>query len=229
MKAILLAAGFGKRLGKLTDQIPKPLVEVKGKPVIEYLIRKLIKLDVKHIYINTHYKHSLINDFIVKSKYEVPISLIYEKVMLGTAGTLKHLLNKVSQDNFIVMHADNYFEDDLENLKVKHIESGEDILVTMGTFKVSNPAEFGTVELSDKGTVIDFFEKSKNSTSNIANSAVYIIKPTAKEIIESLSSAENDISLNLIPKLLGKIKAEPLNGYFYDIGTPEILKLANDL
>ena len=159
----------------------------------------------------------------------MPISLIYEKVMLGTAGTLKHLLNKVSQDNFIVMHADNYFEDDLENLKVKHIESGEDILVTMGTFKVSNPAEFGTVELSDKGTVIDFFEKSTNSTSNIANSAVYIIKPTAKEIIESLSSAENDISLNLIPKLLGKIKAEPLNGYFYDIGTPEILKLANDL
>jgi mannose-1-phosphate guanylyltransferase len=229
MKAILLAAGFGKRLGKITDQIPKPLVEVKGKPVIEYLIQKLIMLDVKHIYINTHYKHSLINDFIEKSKYEVPISLIYEKVLLGTAGTLKHLLNKVSQDNFIVMHADNFFEDNLENLKAKHIESGEDTLVTMGTFKVRNPADFGTVELSDKGMVINFFEKSKSSTSNIANSAIYIIKPEAKKIIESLSSTEHDISLNLIPKLLGKIKAEPLNGYFYDIGTPKILQLANDL
>jgi len=59
MKALILAAGRGSRLGKLTDSLPKPLVEVKGKPVISYLIDKLINLNVTEIFINMHYKHEL--------------------------------------------------------------------------------------------------------------------------------------------------------------------------
>jgi mannose-1-phosphate guanylyltransferase len=228
VKAILLAAGFGKRLGKITEQIPKPLVEVNEKPVIEHLIQKLINLNIKHIYINTHHKHSLINDFISKSNFPIPITLIHESKLLGTASTLKSLINEVSSENFIVMHADNYFEDNLVNLKEKHLESGSNILVTMGTFKVLNPSKFGTMELSNNGTVVKFFEKDKKSTSRIANSAIYIMKPEVKKIIERLTDKENDISLHLIPKLIGKIRGEPLDGYFFDIGTPEDLILAND-
>jgi len=228
MKAILLAAGFGKRLGKITEKIPKPLAEVKEKPVIEHLIQKLINLNVKHIYINTHYKHTLINDFISKSKFSIPITLIYENKLLGTASTLKSLINEVAKEDFIIMHADNYFEDNLINLKAKHLESGPNILVTMGTFKVLDPSKFGTVELSNNGIVVNFFEKNKESTSRVANSAIYIMKPDVKKIIEELTEKENDISLHLIPKLISKIKAEPLSGYFFDIGTPEDLILANN-
>ena len=228
MKAILLAAGFGKRLGKITEQIPKPLVTVKEKPVIEHLIQKLMNLNIKHIYINTHHKHSLINDFISKSNFPIPITLIHEIKLLGTASTLKSLINEVSSEDFIVMHADNYFEDDLVNLKEKHLESGSNILATMGTFKVLDPSKFGTIELSNDGTVVKFFEKDKKSTSQIANSAIFIMKPQVKKIIEGLTERENDISLHLIPKLIGKIKGEPLGGYFFDIGTPEDLILANN-
>jgi len=60
MKALILAAGRGSRLGKLTDNLPKPLVEVKGTPVIGYLIDKLINLNITEIFINIHYKHELL-------------------------------------------------------------------------------------------------------------------------------------------------------------------------
>jgi len=229
VKAILLAAGYGTRLGKITELIPKPLVEIKGTPVLEYLIKKLTSLGIDHVYINTHYKHELISKFISESKFKIPISLIYEPKLLGTAGTLKSLVSEVSQNNFLVMHADNYFADNLELIRKMHEESSPKILATMGTFNVSNPSKFGTVELSEDHRVIRFFEKDKDSTSRVANSSIYFMKPETKDIIESLASNENDISLHLVPKLLGKINASPLRGYFFDIGTPIDLNLANNV
>lgn len=228
MKAILLAAGFGKRLGEITYNLPKPLVEVKEIPVMDYLVKKLINLNIEHIYINTHYKHKMIVDFISKSNFPIPITIIYEEVLLGTAGTLKTLLDDVASKDFIVMHADNYFEDSLTTICEKHLASNSNILLTMGTFEVSDPSKYGTVELTANGIVTNFFEKNQHSTSRIANSAIYIMKPEIKETISMLTIEENDISLHLIPKLMGRIKALPLKGFFFDIGTPENLTIANN-
>ena len=227
MKALILAAGRGSRLGKLTDNLPKPLVEVKGTPVISYLINKLINLNVTEIFINMHYKHELLEKFILDSSYKVKLNLIYEPTLLGTAGTLKSLINQLSTEDFIVMHADNYFQDDLKALKQQHLATNSDYLITLGTFLVTSPEKFGTVALTYDNTVIKFFEKKQNSPSKIANSAIYFMKPGVKAEIDKLNEYENDISLHLIPKLLGKIKAFELTGYFYDIGTPENLLLAN--
>jgi mannose-1-phosphate guanylyltransferase len=227
MKALILAAGRGSRLGNITDNLPKPLVKVKNKPVIDYLIRKLIDLNVSEIFINMHYKHELLEKFMLDSNYGTKITLIYEQKLLGTAGTLKSLINNLSTEDFIVMHADNYFQDDLKMLKQKHLATNSDCLITLGTFLVSNPEKFGTFELTGDNSVIRFFEKEKNSPSKIANSAIYFMKPLVKEEVDKLGEYENDISLHLIPKLLGKIKAFELAGYFYDIGTPENLLLAN--
>ena len=227
MKALVLAAGHGSRLGNITKNLPKPLVPVKNKPVIDYLIRKLIDLNVSEIFINLHYKHELIQKFILESNYRTKITLIYEPKLLGTAGTLKSLIDEISTEDFIVMHADNYFEDDLKALRQKHLATNSDFLITLGTFSVSNPEKFGTFELTDNHNVIKFFEKQKNSPSKIANSAIYFMKPGMKEVINTLNEYENDISLHVIPKLLGKIKAFELKGFFYDIGTPENLLLAN--
>ena len=227
MKALILAAGRGSRLGKITDNLPKPLVEVKGKPVIGYLIDKLINLNVTEIFVNMHYKHELLEKFILESSYKVKINLIYERTLLGTAGTLKSLNHQLSTENFIVMHGDNYFQDDLEFLKEKHLATNSDYLITLGTFLVASPEKFGTVDLTYDNTVIKFFEKDQNSYSKIANSSIYFMNHGIKSDIDKLNEYENDISLHLIPRLLGKIKAFELKGYFYDIGTPENLLLAN--
>ena len=226
MKALLLAAGLGSRLGSITTNIPKPLVMIKDKPVIDYLICKLINLNVSHIYINTHYKKELIENFIANARYPVEISLIYEKRLLGTAGTLKSLIDEINSQDFLVMHADNYFEDNLINLKNKHFEQDKNALITMGTTKINSPLDFGTVTLSKRGFVENFYEKDINSPSLIANTAIYFMKPEISEIVKQLPESQNDISLHLVPKLIGKIRAEPIEGYFYDIGTPDKLKLA---
>lgn len=228
MKALVLAAGRGSRLGNITENLPKPLVEVKNRPVIDYLIRKLINLNVSEIFINMHYKHELLEKFILDSNYRTKITLIYEPKLLGTAGTLKSLIDELSTEDFIVMHADNYFQDDLKILKQKHLTTNSDYLITLGTFLVLNPEKFGTFKLTDDHDVIKFFEKQKDSPSKIANSAIYFMKPGIKEVVNTLNEYENDISLHVIPKLLGKIKAFELTGYFYDIGTPENLLLANE-
>ena len=229
MKALLLAAGRGTRLGKITETIPKPLVKIKNKPVIDYLIQKLINLDVTHIIVNTHHKNTLMANYFNSRKYDVEVSLTYEPELLGTAGTLKYNLDALCSEDFIVMHADNYFQDDLKSLKHEHLANGLNNLLTMGTFSVANPAKFGTVCISENNTITSYFEKDKNSPSNIANSAIYFMKPAIKKEIDNLKNNENDISLNLIPKLVGKMTAFPLNGYFYDIGTPENLLIANSL
>jgi len=228
MKALLLAAGLGSRLGPITTNLPKSLVMIKNRPIIDYLICKLINLNINHIYINTYYKKELIINYIANAQYPVEISIIQEEKLLGTAGTLKNLIDKINVQDFLVMHADNYFEDNLINLKRKHLEQDSNVLVTMGTTKVNNPLEFGTVTLSDKGFVENFYEKDINSPSLIGNTAIYFMKPEISEFVKQLSESQNDISLHLVPKLIGKIRAEPIEGYFYDIGTPEKLKLARE-
>jgi mannose-1-phosphate guanylyltransferase len=165
----------------------------------------------------------------MNNKYEVEISLIYEPRLLGTAGTLKHNIDQLCSSDFIVMHGDNYFEDDLKDLKNNHLTHGIGNLLTMGTFPVTDPTKFGTVELSEDNTVINYFEKVQESTSTIANSAIYFMRPEIENEIKGLKSNEIDISINLIPKLVGKMTGFPLKGFFYDIGTPDNLLLANSL
>jgi mannose-1-phosphate guanylyltransferase len=229
MKALILAAGYGSRLGRITENLPKPLVEVKGKPVIDYIIHKLMNLGIDEIFINTHYKHLQIQNFIENAKYGIKIKIVYEPVLLGTLGTLRNLIDEISTEDFIVLHADNYFKDDLELLLNEHLSDSTGNLVTMGTFEVSNPENFGTVELSESNIVTKFFEKDKNSPSLIANSAIYCMKPEIKVEIKLSTDHENDISLHLIPKLVGKIRASALKGYFYDIGTLDNLTNANNV
>ena len=94
MKAMILAAGFGKRLGELTKSKPKPLLEVKGKPLIDYHIEKLISSGFKTIAINTHYLGAQISDHIIDNfGQRVEIHISHEKQLLGTGGGIKKAIS----------------------------------------------------------------------------------------------------------------------------------------
>lgn len=229
MKALILAAGFGTRLGEIVKNTPKPLLTISGKPAIHYLILKLENLGVKEIYVNTHYLHEKFVDYFKNSEYKSKIHLCYEYEIKGTAGTLKSLYPKLHDDNFFVLHADNFFEDSLSNLLQFHLKTNPTTLLTLGTIKIEDPKLFGTLELDKEKNVTRFSEKDEKSTSFLGNSAIYIMKPEIFEIVNLLTTHETDISLHLIPKLLGRIKACSLSGYFIDIGTPTKLALARFL
>ena len=110
MKAMILAAGFGKRLGDITENKPKPLVQVQGKCLIDHHIEKLLFAKIKQITINTHYLAEQIANH-VTSKYSdsADISIVYEKEILGTGGGILNATKNFGSEDFVVINSDIYF------------------------------------------------------------------------------------------------------------------------
>lgn len=227
MKALLLAAGLGTRLSSISNGKPKPLMEIREVPLLHILIQKLFSVGVEEIVINTHHLHEQIEEFIESQNYRNQIKLVYEKELLGTAGTLKANIDYLADQDFFVLHGDNFFQDDLKAMIIAHKETSDKVAITMGTFEVDSPANFGTVVVNSESIVTSFYEKDPKSPSLIANSAIYIMKPSVAKEIRNLEANQIDISLNLIPQFIDRILTTPLVGVFLDIGTPENYRKAN--
>ena len=118
MKAMILAAGFGKRLGHLTQSTPKPLIKVKGQPLIKYHLSKLLAADYSQIVINTHYLSDEIINY-VKNEFDNDPRIIFsiEKEILGTGGGIKKALHHFGSDDFLVLNSDIYSDLDYKYFK----------------------------------------------------------------------------------------------------------------
>ena len=129
IKAIILAAGEGKRLRPLTLSVPKCLVKIEQKSLLQIWLEKLSKLGCKDVLINTHYLHEQVNEFLDNYKSEgMNISVCYEKELLGTAGTLVNNINFFKDSIGLVLHADNMTDDDLHHLVLKHIKNDQTMI-----------------------------------------------------------------------------------------------------
>jgi MurNAc alpha-1-phosphate uridylyltransferase len=118
MKAMILAAGFGKRLGHLTQSTPKPLIKVKGQPLIKYHLSKLLAADYSQIVINTHYLSDEIISY-VKNEFDNDPRIVFsiEKEILGTGGGIKKALHHFGNDDFLVLNSDIYSDLDYKYFK----------------------------------------------------------------------------------------------------------------
>lgn len=118
MKAMILAAGFGKRLGHLTQSTPKPLIKVKGQPLIKYHLSKLLAADYSQIVINTHYLSDEIINYVENEFNNDPrITFSIEKEILGTGGGIKKALHHFGNDDFLVLNSDIYSDLDYKYFK----------------------------------------------------------------------------------------------------------------
>lgn len=227
MKALLLAAGFGTRLGNLTKDVPKPLVKVGNEPMLAFCINQLWNSGVTEVVINTHYLAEKIEEFIDAFDTPMKVILSHEDKLLGTAGTLREHIDFLSDDDFLVMHSDNYFSDTLLKFVKEHKTRKVGSFGTLGTFKTHQPESCGVLVLNPDKTILEFHEKVSNPPTNLANAAIYAFTPKIREHLLLLDEGENDISRNLIPKLINNLYTHNFEGLFVDIGTPEGLKLAN--
>ena len=223
MKALLLAAGLGSRLLPITNHIPKCLVLIDGKPLIDYWIEELIKLDFEKIFINTHHLNYKVETHINNSLHKEKIFLIHEDKLLGTGGTLFKLRNELKDSMSLIAHADNYFEENLKNLINSYTNKPKDCLMTMMTFEVSNSKNFGIVKKNKKNIVTNFYEK-RNVDCKEANAAIYCLDPKIFKT-NYINSKLNDISLELIPKLINKINVYKTDKFYIDIGSHENLEI----
>ena len=211
MKVILLAAGFGTRLRPLTDTIPKCLVPIKGKPLLEIWLEKLTNSGVNDIVINAHYLSAVVSQYICKSKYKDNIFLTFESHLLGTAGTVNKVLKFIDKgEDILLVHADNYCLDDLVEFIEYHKNRPKECLMTMMTFKC------------EKNVLINFFEKKENiNEGNLANAAIYILSVEFLEIMQKKYIDSFDFSNDIIPYFFNKIYVYQSKKLIVDIGTVE--------
>lgn len=226
MRALLLAAGTGSRLRPLTNNIPKCLVQICNRPLLEHWLLLLNHELVDEIFINLNYLSENVQLFLENRKSSSYVVQLYEKELLGTAGTIKKNYRKFCGKPLMVIHADNLSKFDLRAFKDVFDNRESNIEITMMTFCADEPKNCGIVELDKQGIVLKFHEKVENPPGNIANGAVYIISSKVIDFIFNHPDSILDFSLDIVPYFMGKINTFHNKVYHRDIGTPESLALA---
>jgi len=226
MRALLLAAGLGTRLRPITNDTPKCLVPINGRPLLDIWVETLVCSGVKEILVNAHYLHNQVKEYVNNSKYKNLILIQYEEELLGTAGTLIKNSSFLEDEGGLLIHADNLCLSGLEPFYKSHYNRPNHCLMTMMTFISQNPSSCGVIDIDKIGVVQKFYEKVKNPPSNIANGAIYFL---SKEFIRKIIKMDNlfDFSIDVIPEFMGKIYTHPADNLLIDIGNHESYKKAN--
>ena len=226
MRALLLAAGLGIRLRPITNTIPKCLVEINGRPLLDYWIELLSGGGIVEILINLHHLPNAVRSYIESCPYPVKITTVYEESLLGTGGTLLKNRDFFQNEASMLVHADNLSAFDLRAFIRRHEKKGQGIELTMMTFNTPEPQACGIVEVDERGVVRAFHEKVKNPPGNLANGAVYIVSPPVIDFLAGLGKETIDFSTEVLPHFMGRINTFHNRIYHRDIGTVEGLLAA---
>ncbi|WP_407658548.1 nucleotidyltransferase family protein [Leptospira limi] len=226
INVLILAAGLGTRLKPLTDEWPKCLMPISGKPLLEIWLEQILKLDVSKVLVNLHYLKDEVLSFLQRPKYKNWVQSVFEAELLGTAGTFKNNYTFFQGETTLLVHGDNLCVCDLESFVKFHFsERPKGCSITMMTFRTDSPKTCGIVELDQHGIVQKFHEKVENPPGNLANAAIYLIEPEVLNWINERNSV-NDFSNQVLPEFLGKISTWENKGIMRDIGNPESLAKA---
>jgi mannose-1-phosphate guanylyltransferase len=227
MRALLLAAGLGTRLRPLTNHIPKCLVPIGERPLLDYWLHSLFASGVDRVLVNTHYHESLVIDFLRNSKFKDRIDTVSESKLLGTAGTIANNYDYFAGQSCLVAHADNFCVCDFNKFIAAHENRPSHTCMTMMTFDAPDPKQCGVIELDANQVVQQFFEKVNNPPTQLANAAVYILEESVTEHCRTIPKVAPDLSVDVIPEFLGQIFTWHNALYHIDIGTQESYTAAN--
>jgi mannose-1-phosphate guanylyltransferase len=222
--AVILAGGVGTRLQPITFEIPKPLVLVHDRTLLEHQFDLFRKHGIKNIILSIGYKGEKIKQTIGDGKrFGVNVSYVEESKALGTAGPLK-MAKQVLTDTFITSNSDELKEIDLHDMYLFHKENNATVTIALTT--VDNPSAYGVAKMQGN-RILEFVEKPKReeAPSNLINSGLYIMEPEVLDYIgEGFSMLEKDV----FPKLAqeGKLFGYPFSGQWYNTGTLELYEKA---
>ena len=220
---------MGTRLRPLTNSIPKCLVKIGGKPILQIWLENLSKAGCEEVIINTHYLSEKVEEYLEGKKFgDMKIITTYEPKLLGTAGTLLKNANFLLGKNCMLIHADNFTDVNLEEFLKFHKDFSipKKRLLTMMTFTTNNPESCGIVSINNEGIVENFHEKKSTDNGNIANAAIYCFNDNLINFLISKKKNFFDFSEDVIPECINNIQTFHTNSTFIDIGTIDNLELA---
>jgi len=225
VKAFLLAAGIGSRLRPITDVTPKCMLPVGGRPLLDIWLAAFAHAGVDEVLVNLHYLPEVVQKHLAERTGVPVVRTCFEPQLLGSAGTLLANREWVSGDDFfLACNADNLTDFDLRSLIESHREN--DAIATLTAFHSPNPSSGGVMEVDSDGTVIGFTEKPEHPVSDLVNAGIYAFAPGVLDEIKGEPPV--DIGYDLLPQLVGRAHAVPIEGYFRDIGTPEAYRRAQE-
>ena len=228
-RALLLAAGAGSRLGPITAAAPKPMLRVRGKPVLDRHLEQLAAAGVTDVWINLHHQGDVIRHHCGDGRrWGLRIRYSGEPALLGSSGALKQLEREFAGSGFFVVYGDNVAACDYRALAAAH---RPDALLTIALCHSDDVSSSGIAELDPGGRVLRFVEKPAPGAefSHWVNAGIYAASP---DLLPLLPAGPSDFGRDVIPRLLelgchvgGFLLPAPVAG----IDTPEMLATADVL
>lgn len=221
--AVIMAGGRGERLKPLTDNIPKPLLKVGDKPIIEHNIERLLRYGIDDFWISVRYLgHQIKEHFKDGSDKGVVIKYIFEEEPLGTLGAVS-AVDSFQHDYILVSNSDLLTNIDYEDFFLDFLKSGAELSVVTIPYSVAIP--YAVLE-TDNGQVLRF--KEKPTYTYYSNGGIYLLK---KSVIGLLPKNQFFNATDLMELLIMKgmkVNSYPLRGYWLDIGKHEDYKKAQE-
>tara|TARA_X000001036_G_C20653752_1_gene796106 strand:+ start:732 stop:1775 length:1044 start_codon:yes stop_codon:yes gene_type:complete len=232
MLGIIMAGGQGSRLRPITDARPKPMVEVLGRPVIDFVKDSMVQGGVDSLIVTTGYRGEMLAAHVEQWNTESTSGRInQEHTPMGTAGSVRLLMDEIT-DTVIIGSGDSVASFDVAALLQAHKDSGAK--ATMALWEVEDPSPFGIVGLSNseegdvdgelrEGYIRKFKEKPRpeEAFSNVINAGLYILEPEVMALVPE--GEKYDFSKNLFPRLLEMgwpMYAKAIDGVWFDVGSP---------
>ena len=221
MKVVILAGGRGKRLGR--PDIPKPMVELSGTPLLEKLIKQLVSFGIFDLYITVGYKRHIIENYFGDgTEFNCKVTYLCEESPLGTAGSViknKHIFD----EPFLVVYGDLLLDINWKNF----VEIGKNNggLATLFCHPNSHPFDSDLLNVDENSKIIEIYRKPHNDLAalpNLSNAAIYYLDP---DILTYFDTRNLDWAHDIFPALLSKGNIYAYNSLEYacDVGTPERL------
>src|SRR3989338_6031653 len=231
MKAVIMAGGFGTRLRPLTNNLPKPMVPMANRPIIEHTIDLLKKHSITDLTALLYFQPEVIQDRLKDgSRLGVRIGYITATEDLGTAGSVANAMRTFPEDSGTTLIVSGDVITDIDITEALDFHRNSKSIATIVLTRVENPLSFGIVITDEKGRITRFLEKPSwgEVFSDTINTGIYILE---REVLEFIpGEMEFDFSKDLFPLLLEKKK--PIygfvaGGYWKDVGSLEEYRQAN--
>jgi len=229
VKAVVLVGGFGTRLRPLTLTTPKQMLPIAGRPMIEWVVGRLLAHGVDEVILSLGYRpDAFIEAYPDQTCAGIPIRYCIEPEPRGTAGAIRFAADEVGlTDTFLVLNGDVLTDLDISSVVRFHRDAGAE--ATIALHKVDDPSAFGVVPTDERGRVIEFVEKPPRdeAPTDLINAGTYVLEPSVLGSIEP--GREVSIERETFPALAsrGSLYAMAGDAYWLDTGTPELYVTAN--
>jgi glucose-1-phosphate cytidylyltransferase len=179
MKVVILAGGFGTRLSEYTKTIPKPMVNVAGKPILLHIMSHYAKYGFKDFYIALGYKSQVIKKYFNKKFYDWNVNLIETGKTTMTGGRLKRLKKYLNKETFMLTYGDGASDINIKKLLKFHKKNKRMVTLTA----VRPPARFGAIKI--KGNYVSYFKEKSKMDEGWINGGFFVIEPKFLKLIKN--------------------------------------------